>query len=445
MNIIAIVFLMLNGFALLTAPRQWAALPLIVGACYMTLGEAVTLGPFHLHVIRILIAVGFIRVIVRGERLLNRMNRLDRLIVIWGTWALLCSLFHEDIIGVLINHLGHVYNACGIYFLLRVFCQSLGEVSRLCSITAILLAPLSIEMLSEKLTGHNLFSVLGGVPEMSDIRNGRIRAQGPFSHSIPAGIVGAVCLPLMIGLWDQYRKTAILGIVACFLMVFASASSGPILSAFFAIAALFMWHCRHHIRLIRWLAVLSYIGLDLIMKAPAYYLIARIDLVGGSTSWHRAKLIDAAREHLSEWWLAGTDYTRHWFAYGIEWSPNHADITNQYIWMGVLGGLPLMLLFISIMATGFSIVGQRLRQTADQTAVSLFMIWALGASLFTHAITGLSASYFDQSSVFLYLTLASISSLSIQKPASPGQDQPINISRHTKHESADSTPKCNRP
>ena len=211
----------------------------------MTLGQGIELGSFHFPVIRMLLAVGLVRVIIRGERLAGRMNSLDWLMVVWAAWALISSLFHMDAFGVLVNHLGLVYNACGIYFLLRVFCQSLEDVVTLCRITAILLIPLSIMILFEKMTGHNLFSALGGVSEISEIRDGRIRAQGPFAHSILAGTVGAVCLPLMIGLWQQHRKTAIAGIVACFSMIFASGSSGPIMSAVAAIGALFMWHWRN--------------------------------------------------------------------------------------------------------------------------------------------------------------------------------------------------------
>ena len=411
MNAFAISFLLINTLALLLLPRRWAPLPLLVGACYMTLGQGIELGSFHFPVIRMLLAVGLVRVIIRGERLVGRMNRLDWLMVVWAAWGLISSLFHRDAFGVLVNHLGLVYNACGIYFLLRIFCQSLDDVVMLCRITAILLIPLSIMILFEKMTGHNLFSVFGGVPEISEIRDGSIRAQGPFAHSIIAGTVGAVCLPLMIGLWQQHRKTAVAGILACFSMVFASGSSGPIMSAVAAIGALFMWRWRYNMRLVRWLAVLGYIGLDLVMKAPAYYIISHIDLTGSSTSWHRAFLIESALNHLSEWWLAGTDYTRHWMPTGVPWSHDHTDITNHYLQMGVLGGLPLMLLFIAILAKGFSYVGQTLRQMPESSPQSRFMIWALGAMLFAHAATFISVSYFDQSFVFIYLTLAAISSV----------------------------------
>ena len=147
------------------------------------------------------------------------------------------------------------------------------------------------------------------------------------------------------------------------------------------------------------------------MQAPAYYLIGRFDLAGGSTGYHRAALIESSIRHLDEWWLAGTDFTRHWMPTGVSWSREHTDITNHYLQMGVTGGLPLMLLFIVILAKGFSYVGRTLRQSGYLPDNNQFMVWALGASLFAHATTFISVSYFDQSFVFIYLALAAIGSV----------------------------------
>lgn len=376
----------------------------------MTLGQGIEMGPFHFTIIRLLAAVGLVRVIIRGERFEGKMNGLDWLMLVWAGWAVLSSVFHNFPSEALVYRLGLVYNTCGIYFLLRIFCQSLDDAVMLCRITAFLLVPIAVEMVMEQISGNNLFAVFGGVSEFSQIREGRIRSQGPFAHPILAGTVGAVCLPLMIGMWRLYRKEALMGIATCCTIVFTSASSGPLMSSVAGIGALMMWHYRHQMRIVRWLAVFCYIGLDLIMKAPAYYLLGRIDLTGGSTGYHRAALIEAAIRHLNEWWLAGTDYTRHWMPTGVSWSPDHTDITNHYLGMGVLGGVPLMFLFIVVLAKGFFFVGRTLRHATDLQPQYHFMTWALGASLFAHAATFISVSYFDQSFVFIYLTLAAISS-----------------------------------
>ena len=405
---VATSLLIACALALLFLPLRWAALPLLVGACYTTLGQEFTLGPFHLPVLRLLIVVGFIRVILRGEGLAGFANGLDALMLGWGVWALVSSLFHENASAALVNRMGLVFNGCGLYFLFRVFCRSLPDVLALSRIIALVLIPLSLEMLFELETGRNLFAVFGNVNEFSDVRGGSTRAQGSFAHPILAGSVGAASLPLMLALWRGWRLTAIAGAAACILMVYASASSGPILSAAAAVVALAMWPLRRHMRLIRWSLVAVYVLLEMVMKAPAYFLLARIDLTGSSTSWHRAALIDAAIEHLSEWLLVGTDFTRHWMSYGVGWSGDHVDITNYYVNMGVYGGLPLMLLFIAILAKAFSFVGRETSMQGESGVEdgSRFVLWALGSALFVHAVSFMSISYFDQSVVFFYLVLA---------------------------------------
>lgn len=296
----------------------------------------------------------------------------------------------------------------------------------------ILLIPMAFEMLAERATGHNLFSTFGGVPELV-ARGGIIRAQGPFGNSILAGSIAASSLPLTFVLWHGHRVVAIAGIGACILMVYSSYSSGPILSTGFGILALAMWPLRMHMRTIRWLAFLGYFALELLMSAPVYFLIARMDVTGSSTAWHRAELIDAAIKHFSEWWLVGTDYTRHWMPYGIEWSPAHVDITNYYIQMGVYGGISLMLLFIAILVRGFAFVGQVATQEGETDTNQAFVAWGLGAALFVHAATFMSVSYFDQSAVFLYLNLAAISTIrrSFARTPLSQQDQNRTGSLHT--------------
>ena len=423
MNAFGTLFVLLNAAAILLLPLRWAPLPLLLGACYMTLGQGIELGPLNFPIIRILIAVGLLRVLASGKAPAGGLNGMDGAMLAWALWAVLSSLFHEEPAASLVNRLGLVYNACGIYFLLRVFCRSADDVVVLCRATAILLVPLALEMVVERFSGRNLFSALGGVPELSDVRGGTVRAQGPFLHAILAGSVGAACLPLMVAIGSRHRATAVAGSLACLAVIYTSGSSGPVLSAAIGVLALVAWPLRRHLRSIRWAIVLAYVALELVMNAPAYYALARIDVTGSSTSWHRAELVHAALTHLSEWWLIGTDHTRHWMAYGVPWSARHIDITNYYLMMGVYGGLPLMLLFIWVLVKGFSYVGRQLKVVEGRgDSGSALTIWGLGAALIAHSATMISVSYFDQSVLFLYITLAGIAGAygAEPVPAEPG-------------------------
>ncbi len=402
-------FILFASIGLLVFPRRWAPLPLLLGACYMTSGQYFEIGSFTFTTIRALLAVGIIRIIIRNERFAGRLNFIDVIIILWGIWALISSRFHTDPSEALTFRLGLVYNAIGIYFLLRIFIQSVDDALWVCKITIIVIIPLSLEMLSEQMTGRNWFSFLGGVPEEAFRRAGRIRAQGTFSHPILAGAIGASVLPLALSFWKSNRKMAYVGIAASCLIVYSSMSSGPIMTAIFCLIGMWLWKVRVHLPAIRKTCLIILLILHFTMKAPVYYLIARIDLTGSSTGWHRARLIESSLGHLREWWWAGTDYTRHWMPTGVTWSPDHTDITNYYIKMGVIGGLPLMLLFIALLTAGFIGVGRAMRGTSGKS--EQFLAWTLGAVLFGHVATFFSATYVDQSVLFLYLVLALISSL----------------------------------
>jgi hypothetical protein len=186
----------------------------------------------------------------------------------------------------------------------------------------------------------------------------------------------------------------------------------------FILFALGLWKVQAHLRAVRWFGLMAVIALDIVMKDPVYFLMARIDIAGGSTGWHRARLIQSSIEHLDEWWLAGTDYTRHWMATGVHASQAHADITNHFLGMGILGGLPLMLIFVLILVAAFRAVGRALRENASGTLEQRFLIWTLGAILFGSVMNFFSCSPFDQSVVFMYLIFAAIGAIQAKRLSS---------------------------
>jgi hypothetical protein len=414
MDPIVVVFVLVNAIALMIVPRKWALLPLIAGSCLMTRGQAIELGVATLTVVRILVAVGILRVIARREWAGVGFNALDGLMLVWGLWMIATAPFHAAHDTSFVLRVRDVYEAWGLYFLFRVFCRSVEDVRQVTKILAPTLASIAVMMVLEKATGVNFFSRFGDVPQYSVVRNGVVRAQGPFAHAILAGSIGAVCIPLVVGLWNKHRALALLGIGACAAIVLASGSSGPILAVGAGLAGMMLWPLRDRMRLVRLGAVMAYVGLEILMNRPAYV----------STGWHRAELVRVAFAHVVVCWLVGTDYTRHWMASGVLSSPNHVDITNHFIGMGVVGGLPLMMLFVAFFVKGFSYVGQGLRADTTQQ----FYPWVVGVSLFAHLMTCLSVSYFDHSVMFLYLTLAAsvgVSAVPVQVGQQVVPSQPV--------------------
>jgi hypothetical protein len=406
MNAIGLSFTLVASALLLALPRRFAAVPLLLGVAYMTRGQELEIGPAHFTVVRLLVAVGFVRVLVRREHLANGMNAVDRWLLAWSVVLVGTSAFHAS--DAWVYRSGLVWTELGCYFLLRIFLSDCHDVVRVFKTTCLMLAPVAVLMLMEKATRQNAFGPLGGVNQLALVRDGLVRASGPFAHPILAGTVGATCIGMALCLWRQHRKHALLGVFGGSGIVAASTSSGPVLMAGFIALALLLWPLRRLMALIRWLFALGILALAAVMNDPVYFLIARIDITGSSQGYFRAQLIRSSIEHLDEWWLAGTDYTRHWMATGMYANNTHTDITNHILAQGVMGGLLLMFLFVAMLVAAFRGVGRALRESQAAPKHQQFVAWTLGALLFGYVVNFTSISLFDQSIVFFYLILAGI-------------------------------------
>jgi hypothetical protein len=405
-NGLGLGFTLLMCLLMLVLPRRYALVPVIILTCYMTMGERIMVAGANFTMIRILTLAGWIRLIVRGEIRSIRLNAIDKVIVGWTLSGIVFHTLLWQTTQEFVNRLGHSYDVIGLYFLYRYLVRGMDDIKRVVQITAVLIMPLGAAMLAEKLTGRNAFAVFGGVMEFTRIRDGSLRCQGPFAHPILAGTFGATLLPWFVGLWYQGKKNhavAGLAIISALIVTLTSASSGPALAALAGIVGLLAWHRRQWLRTVRWVMAIGLVTAHLVMKSPVWYLMARVDVFGGSTGFHRAWLIDTAVKHFSEWWLLGIKNS------GI-WDPMLADVTNQYLVEGFDGGVVEMMLFILIIVLCFRAVGIAVRNTAGvEPFSSRFCIWSLGASLFAHVLGFLSISYFDQNSVMFSLLLAMIS------------------------------------
>ncbi len=405
-----VIAVLLMGLATVALPRKYALFPLFVVASYVTLGQYVVIATANFTMVRILVVFGIVRMLVRGDQMVVRMNMLDKAMIAWAissvvTYTLLWQTGHA-----FVNRMGMCMDTVGIYFLCRLYLADIRDINRILRFCAILLIPLAVAMIIEFRTDKNPFSFLGGVPLLSEIRYGRVRCQGSFRHPILMGTFGATMLPLIVSLWwgKKARILAVLGGLSCLIIVACAGSSGALMAAGYGIIGLLAWTIRFRMKMVRWAMILGVIVLQLIMKAPFWYILARLSSVTGGTGWHRAYLIDQAIRYLDQWWLLGTKATVTWMPTGLLIDPNNTDITNQYLVEGVHGGLITMGLFIAVVALGFIGVGKAIRDLEDRDFSEKIVVWAMGAALFAHAISFISVSYFDQIQVFWYFLMAAI-------------------------------------
>jgi hypothetical protein len=139
---------------------------------------------FDLHVVRLLVSFGLLRSILKQEHLGGGLNRVDKMMILWVVVNAIMNVVLWRTMSSVLNRLGMMYDALGIYFLFRSWIGTPEEMNAAIRQVAVIIVPLMLLMLLEKKTGRNLFSVFGGVGEYSWVRDGKLRAQGPFRQRI---------------------------------------------------------------------------------------------------------------------------------------------------------------------------------------------------------------------------------------------------------------------
>ena len=403
---IAVVFVLLMVILILRLPRRAAILPMIATALYITNLQRIVVGGLDFDMMRIAIMAGMMRVFLRSEYASVQINAIDKTII----WFVIVSIITGTILGksfgAFVNRIGFAFSVLGVYFLSRVLINEFNAIDRVIIGLAILSVPVAIAMSLEQVLGENLFSIFGGVPEHPMIRSGRLRSQGALPHPILAGSFGAALIPLMWGLWckdRRYRKFAVIGAISATVITITSASSGPVFSYASGILGLVMWKFRKYMRILLYGGFFSLVALHMVMKAPVWALMWRIAVVGGSTGYHRYLLIDQAIRRIGEWWLVGSTSMGSWH-WGLQ------DVTNQFVRVGVNGGLLTLTLFVIVIILCFKTIGHAVRENKDQPFLQKY-IWAIGVSLFTHVVSFMGVSYFGQAILFWYLTVAIIANI----------------------------------
>ncbi len=397
----------------MTLPRRYAVVPMILMACLIPSRQRIVIASIDFTFLRILVLFGFMRILSRGELRQLRWITLDRLVIALATITLVATTLRTGSASSFIRFAGVAFDQIGMYLLFRALIRSPQDVSAAITWFALTSVPVSIAFIYEYLTGFNPFSVFGGVPEFTIIRDGRLRCQGAFSHPILAGCFWVALSPLFAAkFWDpnpSQRLVGIIGIAGTLVIVAMCASSTPIGGLAVAMLGGGMFLVRKHLRRIRIAVLLLIVALHVYMKAPVWHLISRIDLAGGSTGYHRYLLIDRAIANFDEWFLLGSDSTAHW-------GHQMFDITNEYILVGLRGGILALGVFIAILTVCFASTGRLLALFQRRRAL-LILSWALGVSLFSHGIMFLAVSYFGQIIMLWALLIAMIGSLDQQVPA----------------------------
>jgi hypothetical protein len=416
-NALGIWILVFLALAVFIMPRRWALVPMLLLCCFVAPGQRVVIATVDFTFLRLITIVGWLRVWLMGEHRGLRLNAMDWVVI---GWAAAEAILGTAVPGrfATIYFAGTAFDALSMYFLVRVWIRGWGDVVAFVSTMCVLAVPVSVAFIHEHLTGHNPFSAFGGVPELTDIRDGRLRCQGAFAHPILAGCFWAALMPMMVAMWFRRggKLLSAAGLVGSIVIIIQCASSTPVAAAAAGVMAWSLLPVRRQFKFLGWMVALGLMALQAAMSSPLWHLLGRIDLAGGSTGWHRFRLIDQWIRHWQQWAYIGSRSNPG------DWGTGLFDVTNYYIVQGLHGGLLELGLFIGMLYVGFRCVGRLWRHWDDHRANRL-MAWAMGISLFVHALNFIGVSYFGQITAMWYLLLGAIGSMEQDRREAEGAEE----------------------
>jgi hypothetical protein len=410
----SMIALLIAAILVIVLPRKYLLVPVLLGVFLIPQGNIIVVAGVHLNPIRVLSLVCILRlignkIVFHTELLGGGWNTIDTLFTCWAIARSVAVVLLMQNQAAVINEAGHLWSYFGMYFVVRSLIQNDEDIKRVIIVFVWIAAVNAAGMLYEHFRLRNPFDILlGGVQSAPSNRNGSIRSQGSFQHAILAGSYGVALLPLLFWLWESAKSKAvvIVGVLASFVMIATSASSTPVLGVTGALLAIVFWPLRKSMRLVRWGLTLGIISLHLVMKAPVWFLIGRIDVTGSSTGYFRAMLIDQAVRHFWDWWLIGTMTNGGW-------GEDMWDLSDQYVAEAFSGGLLTLILFILIIARCYKRIGIA-RKAIEGDRGQEWLMWLLGVALFGHLMVFFGVSYWDQ----MWVAWASLLAIIIAATAS---------------------------
>jgi len=406
------VMLMALGLAIilvLILPRKYVVLPLLLLSIVVPFGQIQMIGPFHFQLFRILLFFVWIRLIWQryaneGPSSKIHINAADKTVIGYCVVYVIAFTFLWQDSQAFFDALGKLYNIGGFYFAFRFFIRDREDVERVIKLLVVVAVFVAACMCNEQLTGRNILAMFGGVPVHTIMREDYLRSQGPFEVYITAGSFGATLIPLFLILLRKggSRLLGTTGIVAGLVIALTSHTSTAVSALAATALGCGMWFFREKMRQIRWGFVLSLLGLNMVMKAPVWALIERVDLVGGSTGYQRFMIIDVCIRHFWDWVLVGARNYSTWAGEDDMW-----DTANQYVSIADASGLLCLVFFLATIVYCFKYLGNA-RKAAGEKSSDAWFFWLLGVALFANLMAFFGISYFDQTFITWYALIAMI-------------------------------------
>ncbi|MGO9085598.1 MAG: hypothetical protein ACLQBK_10255 [Candidatus Sulfotelmatobacter sp.] len=418
MTPIALAAMVIAILLIFVLPRKWVIVPFLFFTFLVPTGGQFNVGGLHLFAHRIVVLFGCVRLFTKSSSIHSALaggfTGIDKIFLAWAFCRATAFVLLYHVGGAVTNQLGFIWDTLGGYFFIRYLIRDVDDIRRAAKVLVLIAVIMSAAMVYEHYKLTNIFGLLMGGKVVPDIRYGNVRCRGVFQQQIIASAFGGTLVPLFIWLWSapKAKIVAVLGLIASVIITITASSSTGISAAAIGVGALCLWPLRQYTRWMRWGLVAVILGLVIVMNAPVWFLLARVDFVGGSTGWDRANLIDQCVRHIGSWWLVGTADNDTWGFF--TW-----DLCNQFVAEAVQGGLATLVLFLVLITRCFKRLG--VARKISHYRSQQWLLWTIGCILCAHIAGFFGISYFDQMKYWWFVTLAMIPAVAVavRVPAHP--------------------------
>ena len=385
-----------------TVPRKWILLPFVMAACIVPPDQRIIIFDLDFTTIRFCILFAILRLYLCNEVRRIKWNVFDKLFLTWFIVGAVVYVMQWHNLRAVILKSGVLYDALGLYWIFRMSIKSWDDIHRVIKMFAIFAITSAPLIIYERVTHNNPFAYLGRVK--GAFHGGRFRCEGPFPHFIMMGLFWASVVPVFASYFAAGRSKSLyaLASVCALICVILSASSTPLMAALAIAFFGALWKYRSYGRTIVLGIGAMIFALHVVMEAPVWHLVSRINVFSGSTGWHRYNLFNQFVKRIGEWFLLGCRDVEQWGVF-------QGDVTNQYVLEGVRGGALTLVVFVILVVQAVRITG--ICSMVSRSRETRILCWGFCVSILGHCVSFWGVSYFGQIMLLLYFTLAIVSFL----------------------------------
>jgi hypothetical protein len=402
---LVLLWLLIAIYLIWARPRNRAIAPFLLAFFTIPMGQVLVIGGFHFTALRILILASLGRTLRPNngneKRFPGGFNGVDKMVVLWSILAVVALYLQFPQTQALVNGFGILIDTLGGYMVVRYLLPDRRALEETIGALALLSAILGICMICEQLTHINVFGLLEGGSGAATVRDGHVRA-GATLGPLFAGAFAGVLIPEFLWLWSTRRSRlkAGIGLAGATAMVITSYSSTSWMALMGSLLGLAFWPLRKKMRWVRWGLVTSLVGLQLVMKAPVWALISRVDLTGSSSSYQRYMLVNMTILNFGKWWMIGTP------SY-VNWGWDSWDLCNQFVAVALTGGLLTLIFYIAIFKRSFGAIGNARKRVAGDRQQE-WLLWCMGSALFATVVAHFGINYAAQLIMGFFVLIACI-------------------------------------